>query len=32
MFDVADVLAAQGIRYAVVGAMTAADHGVVRAG
>lgn len=31
MLDVADILAARGIRYAVVGAMAAAVHGVVRA-
>jgi predicted nucleotidyltransferase len=31
MLDVAEMLAARGVRYAVVGAMAAAVHGVVRA-
>jgi predicted nucleotidyltransferase len=31
MADVADLLAEQGVRYAVIGAMAAAVHGVVRA-
>ncbi len=31
MADVAEVLARQGVRYAVIGAMAAAVHGVVRA-
>jgi predicted nucleotidyltransferase len=31
MLDVAGILAARGVRYAVVGAMAAAAHGVVRA-
>lgn len=31
MVDVAEVLSARGIRYAVIGAMAAAVHGVVRA-
>lgn len=31
MADVAEFLAAQGVRYAVIGAMAAAVHGVVRA-
>ncbi len=31
MADVAELLAKQGVRYAVIGAMAAAVHGVVRA-
>ena len=31
MADVAEILASQGVRYAVIGAMAAAVHGVVRA-
>jgi hypothetical protein len=31
MLDVADVLVRQGVSYAVIGAMAAAVHGVVRA-
>lgn len=31
MADVAELLARQGVRYAVIGAMAAAVHGVVRA-
>lgn len=31
MLDVADVLAARSVRYAVIGAMAAAVHGVIRA-
>ena len=31
MADVAELLSAQGVRYAVIGAMAAAAHGVVRA-